>query len=156
MNWSDINFFQPSETVCKCGCGENNISLLLMERVDWLRIFFNVPFTVISGCRCPRHNIKEGGADSSFHVPWGPRVGRAIDVTVRNKSLLPTIYRVAVASNKFNGVGIRENSIVHLDIGDRPQPYYYIYLPSGIRPLCPEILQRIQSESILEHMVSLC
>ena len=149
MNWKDIKFFSPQEFYCHCGCKPIEMDYKLISGLDWLRSVFGVPFTVTSGYRCPAHNKAVDGAKNSFHMS-----GKAADITVKRKELLPLIYRVAIVSGKFQGIGIKENSFIHFDVGERPEPYYYIYLPDNkTKPLNPDILAKIQSET-LENIIS--
>jgi len=144
MNWKDIKHFIPDEFFCKkCGtCIDMDYALI--SALDWLRWVIGVPFIVTSGYRCVEHNKQVGGHPNSFHL-----FGKAADITVSRKSLLPLMYRVAIVSGKFQGIGIKENSFIHFDVGERPEPYYYIYLPDNkTKPLNPDILAKIQSETL--------
>jgi hypothetical protein len=124
----------------------------LINVLDWLREIFGVPFIVRSGFRCVEHNRKVGGASKSFHT-----TGKAADITVARKNLLPLIYRIAIVSKRFNGIGLA-SSFIHFDTGNRPTPYYFVYLsttlPNGrnYKQLNPDFLAKIQSETIEEHL----
>jgi zinc D-Ala-D-Ala carboxypeptidase len=146
MNWSGIKWVAPWETVCRCGCGKNDMQFQVVDGVSFLRDIMGVRFLVTSGFRCDSHNRKVGGHPNSFHTK-----GKAIDFTVDRKELLPLIYRIAIVSKRFNGIGLGEK-MIHVDCGDRPSPYYYIYTPGGIKPLCPDILSKIRSETLEEHL----
>lgn len=149
MNWKDVKHFQKKEFICKCGCNTHfEMDYQLISALDWLRWLMGVPFIVTSGFRCPEHNRRVGGANKSFHL-----TGQATDITVHRKSLLPLIYRVAIVSGKFNGIGIKEGAFMHFDVGNRKTPYYYVYLPQGgYKQLNPDILKKIQSETIEQHL----
>jgi len=122
----------------------------IMNNADFLREIMDIKFTVTSGYRCPIHNLKVGGAKNSFHLQ-----GKALDFTVARKELLPLIYRVAIASGRFNGIGINTTkNYIHIDNGDRKTPFYYVYPPQGGRKqLCPEVLAKIQAETVEEHLL---
>ena len=149
MNWHSVKFFQKKEFQCRCGCNTHfEMDYQLISALDWLRELMGVPFAVVSGFRCPEHNRKVGGASRSFHT-----TGQAADITVSRKSLLSLIYQVAIVSGKFNGIGVKESNFIHFDTGNRKVPYYYVYLPSGgYRQLNPDVLAKIQSETIEEHI----
>jgi hypothetical protein len=115
--------------------------------LDWLRELIGVPFIVTSGFRCPKYNRQVRGSETSFHL-----TGEAADITVSRKSQLPWIYRVAIASSKFTEIGIKENSFIHFATGKK-KPYYFIYLANGgYKSINPDILAKIQSETIEQHL----
>lgn len=143
-----IKYFKPREFACK-HCGEViPMSLALVEALDWLRGLMAVPFIVSSGYRCPVHNKNVGGAPKSFHMS-----GKAADITVARKELLPIIYRIAIVSGKFNAVGIKDGSFIHFDVGNRIRPYYYVYLPAGgYKQLNPDILAEIKTKNVRDYL----
>lgn len=85
LSWDDIKYFKKSEFTCRCGCGTNNIDLNLVKILDKIREHFGAACTVISGCRCSKHNKEVGGVQGSRHV-----LGKASD-----------IYIAGVTSNKL-------------------------------------------------------
>ena len=60
--------FDSSEIACKCGCGLNAISPLLIECLERVRIYYGLPVHITSGCRCQAYNNKVGGALNSQHM----------------------------------------------------------------------------------------
>lgn len=66
---------------CKCGCGFDTVDVGLVYIVQAVRDHFGRPVTINSGCRCPEHNRREGGADKSQHL-----IGRAADIVVAGVS----------------------------------------------------------------------
>lgn len=69
ITWDDIKHFQPGEMTCKCGCGQNNTDLRLMQVLEQARAYFGGKPTIItSGCRCPKHNAEVGGVAGSQHI----------------------------------------------------------------------------------------
>lgn len=70
--------FNSEEFACKCGCGFNIISPLLVEELQRIRNKLNAPITIDSGCRCVTHNKAVGGTSESFH-----KKGLAADFTVK-------------------------------------------------------------------------
>lgn len=94
--------------------------------------------------------MKEGGGTKSFHVPWNNLPSMAIDIYPDNRQLLPIIYKIAITSGKFNGIGLKENSFIHLDIS--PRVYIYTYVPGGTKVLNPDILSMIKQKTMFQHM----
>lgn len=66
--------FDLGEFACKCGCGFNVISYNLVHRLQVIRDIVGVKMIINSGCRCPTHNLDEGGGKRSEHLR-----GRAAD-----------------------------------------------------------------------------
>ena len=69
------------ETVCKDHCGLN-ITTKFYNLLNDVRESYGKPMIVVSGARCPVHNVKVGGAKASAHMD-----GRAVDFQ-RSDSLL--------------------------------------------------------------------
>lgn len=68
--------FSRKEFACKCGCGADNISPLLVSTLQVIRDRLGSPITVNSGVRCKKHNKAVGGVGDSQHV-----LGLAADIT---------------------------------------------------------------------------
>ncbi|MDR1975579.1 MAG: peptidase M15 [Campylobacteraceae bacterium] len=99
--------FNASEFTCRCGCGLNNISLLLVEKLERARVACGCKFIITSGCRCEKHNTKVGGVENSAHLK-----GYAVDIA------LPQIDRVVIIlalRKEFNRIGIGK-TFIHVDI----------------------------------------
>ncbi len=71
--------FNRSEFACRCGCGFDDIALDTAYICQDVRDHFGSPVTITSGCRCPEHNVRVGGAVNSQHV-----AGTAADVVVKD------------------------------------------------------------------------
>lgn len=69
--------FKRSEFACRCGCGFDTVDIETLKILTRVREHYNKPLFITSGCRCPKHNAKEGGAPKSYHVQ-----GRAVDFRV--------------------------------------------------------------------------
>jgi len=69
--------FNRSEFECKCGCGFDTVDSELLHVLELVRVQFDAPVTITSGCRCEVHNSKIGGSDDSKH-----KYGRAADFKV--------------------------------------------------------------------------
>lgn len=75
--------FSRQEFACKCGCGRNLIKPEFVERLQMLRDRFakrvdDPRITVISGYRCPEHNISVEGKPNGAHP-----LGVAADIMPR-------------------------------------------------------------------------
>tara|TARA_R110000803_G_scaffold165475_1_gene229013 strand:- start:691 stop:1053 length:363 start_codon:yes stop_codon:yes gene_type:complete len=76
-------FYKPSEYACRCGCGFTEIHPATLSAADTIRSYTGKPQSISSGCRCPDHNKKVGGAAASYHLPRfhdGKMVGFALDL----------------------------------------------------------------------------
>ena len=69
------DYFSHKELRCKCGCGLYNFDPLLRDDINSIRKALGKELVVKSGCRCPAHNKKEGGSDTSDHLP-----GKGVDL----------------------------------------------------------------------------
>ena len=72
-----MKYFKREEFACQCGCGFDTVDYELANILDNVRSYFGSPVHITSGCRCPVHNAKEGGARNSQHL-----YGRAADIKV--------------------------------------------------------------------------
>ena len=106
-----MTYFQPSETKCKCGCGQD-ILPALRDALDDLRHTLGFPLEVASGFRCPKRNRLVGGARDSMHLR-----GLACDLVFpADPARRHALAREALAS--FSGVGIYE-TFIHVDLRHR-------------------------------------
>lgn len=62
------------EFACKCGCGFDTVDVETVGVIQAVCDHFSCKVTITSGCRCPDHNKKVGGAKRSQHLR-----GRAAD-----------------------------------------------------------------------------
>ncbi len=60
--------FNRKEFDCKCGCGANKIDSAFLWELQLCREVADIPFTITSGCRCPKHNEAVGGFSTSDHI----------------------------------------------------------------------------------------
>ena len=117
-----MRYFNPSEFVCKCGCGLNNISDELVNMLDNARELAGVPFVITSGCRCVKHNEASKGKPDSAHLS-----GKAADIAApvgRRYAILAALIDVG-----FERIGISFNgSFIHVDIDkSKPSPRVFGY-----------------------------
>jgi len=100
--------FDRHEFACKCNCGFDDISLLLVEKLQQLREVLGRPVKVTSGCRCAPHNRGVGGASESAHLG-----GFAADIACADSH--EKMLMVPAACIIFRRIGIYE-SWIHCDV----------------------------------------
>ena len=89
-------------------CGELVLDEVLIDTLEEFRRVIGCPITIISGYRCPKHNIAVGGAEHSYHL-----LGQAADIRVANIDRAKHFVR-----QYFDGVGFYNNHI-HVDVRNR-------------------------------------
>ncbi len=64
------NYFPDDERACRCGCGVNNPSPLLMDLLNIVRHRTGQALYTTSICRCPEWNdsVLTGGSPTSSHI----------------------------------------------------------------------------------------
>jgi len=118
MSWK---YFKESEFACRCGCGLNNISHALVDKLDEAREMYGKPMKVESGSRCPAWNKHEKGKRNSAHLK-----GEAADIrctTSHDRYRLLNIFCIL----GFNRLGLGK-TFLHADISKtnpREQAWYY-------------------------------
>lgn len=101
-------YFSSSEIECNCGCGQCIAQPSFYFKMNWLRSLVGTPLKVTSWNRCPLHNGKEGGSNTSSHL-----IGWACDMLSLDEI---ERYRIIFFAGfiGFRGVGIADN-FIHLD-----------------------------------------
>jgi len=102
--------FTREEFKCRCGsCDYDTVDIELIEVLQDVREYFNKPITITSGNRCRNHNIRVGGADTSYHVR-----GRAADIQVKGVSPADVYYYVNSKYPDKYGIG-KYDTFTHID-----------------------------------------
>lgn len=70
--------FNRKEFECKCGCGHDNVSPVLVDLLQEIRDHIDRAVHVHSGCRCEANNKAVGGVSNSAHI-----TGEAADIYVK-------------------------------------------------------------------------
>jgi len=106
-------FFKKIETVCRCGCGLNNMAKSTMEKLDTARSIYGGPITLNRGCSCSVHNENVGGSKTSSHIATEYDKAHAVDIKVSTDG---SRYRLicALLEAGFNRIGIAKN-FIHID-----------------------------------------
>ena len=113
--WKDIRYFTREEFKCKCGgryCAGYPAEMqeAVVRIADAARAHFGRPAHVVSGLRCPKWNLREGGKETSQH-----QYGEAIDLKIEGVSAEK--LRQFVASQPGHRYSYCINSTnVHFDI----------------------------------------
>ena len=99
--------FQIKEFACKDGTDEIKIDDELVEKLQIIRSYYNVPIIINSAYRTYQHNLDVGGSPNSQHL-----LGKAADIVV--KGIMPKTVGEFAKRIGFKGVGIYSN-FVHVD-----------------------------------------
>jgi uncharacterized protein YcbK (DUF882 family) len=102
-----VVFFTRRRLACRCGCGFDTVDSDLTYVLEDLREMFGVCY-VTSGCRCPIHNLNEGGSEYSQHLK-----GKAADIKVVDLNGAYE-YLCKKYPNKF-GFGLHK-TFLHIDV----------------------------------------
>lgn len=107
--------FKQEEFKCKCGCGEMRIAETIVMLCQMIRSHFNQPVTIVSGCRCLKHNTNVGGASSSMHMPKSyDNQCHAVDIQVKGIEPDEVYEFMEDMFPDMLGLGLY-NSWVHID-----------------------------------------
>ena len=118
--------FDRSEFRCKCGCGNDNVSIELVRRLQQLRSLYGKPLYINSGCRCIKHNAEVGGVPNSAHVSEG-KVGEAADISINSTEQMWELVDRIISYNLFKRLGIGK-TLLHVDISTiLPSPRIWPY-----------------------------
>ena len=84
----DSEYFERSEFACKCGCGFATVDVELLNVLTKVRMHFDSPVTINSGCRCLEHNEAVQFNANPEYIAYSSRskhmLGIAADIVVRN------------------------------------------------------------------------
>lgn len=72
-----ISNFLLKETACPCGCGFNQPHQALIDCLQMIREYLDIPIKINSCCRCEKENARVGGVHNSYHTQ-----GMAADIAV--------------------------------------------------------------------------
>lgn len=106
--------FDRAEFACGCGCGTDNVSRLLVTRLQAMRELLGRPIVVSSGCRCREHNRAEGGKPDSAHLSSRLEFGEAADLAAPTGGDRYALVKAALAAG-ITRIGIGA-SFVHVDV----------------------------------------
>ena len=101
--------FKFKEFECKCGCGRNEISPVLMNKLQDVRTAFGKPMIINSGFRCVEHNKEIGGVLNSAHCE-----GLAVDIQCINPIDRYKLLHLLMTFG-FRRIGVYK-TFIHADI----------------------------------------
>lgn len=115
--------FSREEFACKDGCGFDDVSMLLVDRLESARSYScvkagrDIKYVITSGCRCSDYNLAVGGSPDSAHL-----YGEAADIEVSNsRNRFYIIYGLIMAG--FTRIGIGKD-FIHVDVSvSASKPY---------------------------------
>jgi uncharacterized protein YcbK (DUF882 family) len=108
--WLTANF-RRAEFACQCGCGFEAIGMVLVAELQRLRDQVEREISILSGCRCAKHNAAVGGAPGSQHV-----LGKAADIRIHGLGPRQIYAIVAADPGPIKGIGVDdERGFVHVD-----------------------------------------
>lgn len=108
--WSEYPNFTKKEFDCKF-TGENKMQHEFLERLQRVRTRFDMPMTITSGYRSPKHPNERDKKNPGAHTK-----GRACDVSVAGADAL-LLVGLAIEEG-FTGVGVSQKGttrFIHLD-----------------------------------------
>lgn len=103
-----FKYFQLSEFSCKC-CGQSQMDLDFVHKLDKARDIAGVPFIIKSGYRCPKHNASEEVRSTSQNHPSGHAADIACDGHLQRIKILTGLIQAG-----FTRIGIRKD-FIHVD-----------------------------------------
>lgn len=109
--------FDQQEFACRDGCGWHEVDPQLIHALERLRKMLGRPIGIVSGRRCPPHNVAVKGALRSRHV-----FGDAADIS--------RALRVSVADAKacgFKGIGVTNGFVTHVDTRNEREAQVWTY-----------------------------
>lgn len=109
--------FDKKEFTCKCGCGECNIDMKVVNMCQIIRDGLKLPITINSGYRCIQHNSKVSGVPNSYHTK-----GMAADLytTIGSENLYKLIkgmYDLGLLPDLQYCKRYIKKNFVHIDCG---------------------------------------
>lgn len=107
-----LKHFKMNEFVCRC-CGECNMDMDFLLRLDKARMIADTPFNINSGYRCRKYNL-EVGSTSENHPS-----GHAADIECLTSQKRIKMLRGLILAG-FNRIGIRKD-FIHADDMDKAQ-----------------------------------
>ena len=112
-------YFTDDELRCKC-CGAIAIDKEFLARLNHAREMAMVPFFILSGYRCEKHNA-EVGSKSTNHTS-----GKAVDISCRTVGRRYMMVKELINAG-MKGIGINE-TFIHVDT-NREFEIIWLYEP---------------------------
>lgn len=111
-----MNYFDPKEFACHCGCGLKEVDPGLLRWLNVIRHYAGKPMIINSGVRCEDYNLHVGGSPKSRHLPNEKGQGEAADIRIPGMDLVE-LYERCIMHGAFGGVGLYPHQgFVHVDM----------------------------------------
>jgi len=112
-------YFSEDELRCKCGCGQCLMDDFFLILLDSLREEVDEPIGVVSGYRCPKHDLEVKGEGNH---PYGEAVDLAAPTSHMKFKIVKAALQVGITR-----IGIGK-TFVHLDIvKNHPERVVWLY-----------------------------
>lgn len=105
-------YFSRSEFKCEC-CDYDTVDAGLVVLLTEIRIYFDSPVIINSGCRCVNHNQKVGGSKNSQHL-----IAKAADITIANVNSVAIYNYINEIYTNTYGIGLYE-TFTHVDVRNK-------------------------------------
>jgi zinc D-Ala-D-Ala carboxypeptidase len=113
-----MNYFAEKEFACRC-CGVSKVDDSFLEMLNDARRIADIPFSISSGYRCPKHDAAVGGKGNHD-------TGKASDVKCDNSSDRIKMISAFLKAG-FTRIGIAK-TFIHVDTcEDKPQHVCWVY-----------------------------
>ena len=112
---SPSEWFSLHEFECKgCTCNDQLIDSELVIKLDRIREKIGVPIIITSGYRCEKKqgSLREQGKETAIGVSQH-ELGKAIDLTVKDKNLMPELLELC--KQEFKAIG-KSALFIHVDL----------------------------------------
>ena len=116
-DWNIYQNFKANEFTCRCGCGTNRVSKILVDKLQQARTAAGIPFIINSACRCPNHNRSVSNSTASDHIADSNNLCFGVDIMCIESRSRFTIYR-ALMQVGLNRFGFHDR-FIHVGMGRR-------------------------------------
>lgn len=123
--------FKESEFECPCGCGEKRMNTWFIKKLQSARTIADIPFHILSGARCPKHNKSVGGTSDSTHVPefMPDRTSHGVDIEYGTSReafiIMDSLIKVGFTRIGFNNGGIHVDDAEKFEFKDEDVMWGY-------------------------------
>lgn len=112
-----MNYFTDREFICKC-CGQVKIDKDFFNKLNEARTFANIPFPIMSGYRCLKH-------DTEVYGKGNHPTGKAVDIRCEEGQIRLRMIRSLLGAG-FKRIGIAK-TFIHVDSMDERPNSIWLY-----------------------------
>jgi uncharacterized protein YcbK (DUF882 family) len=113
--------FTKEEFACRCGCESGEISMILVDALEYTRVLYGKPMRINSGLRCLSHNRKIGSRDTSSHIK-----GVAADIACNDSKTRLELVKHLLRDGEFTRLGLHD-SFIHVDVDEDKPNGIFLY-----------------------------